>query len=135
MAKWRRRRPLYVAALIEQSDNTTLIVLPKSDEPERRWTFPMGEVREDEAAEAGMRRIAQEQLGVRVEIVVGQPPLVVELDGRQVELRYFFCGIAGGEVSRGSFAEIRWVSKAHLAEYEFDDVSRPIAEWLMTERA
>ena len=77
-----------------------------------------------------MRRIAKEQLGIAVEIVVGQPPLLSEIDGAEAELRYFFCGIAAGEVQPGPYAEIRWVMRAHLREYDFDLESQQVANWL-----
>ncbi len=78
-----------------------------------------------------MRRIALEQLGIHVEIVVGQPPLTAALDGQEFEVRCFFCGIIDGEPLKGPYAEIRWVSRGHLREYEFDYPSKPIVEWLL----
>jgi hypothetical protein len=53
------------------------------------------------------------------------------LDGREVEMRYFFCGVMDGEPRPGPYAEIRWVSKGHLREYEFDAPSKPVVDWLL----
>jgi len=62
---------------------------------------------------------------------VGQPPFFSEIDGRVSEIRYFFCGVAGGEAAAGPYLEIRWVPKTHLREYDFDEASRPVVEWLL----
>lgn len=129
-----RKRPIYAAGLIERFDNCLLIVLPQSpSEADRLWRFPRDLVASDESPEAGMRRIAHEQLGVNVEVVVGQPPIFARIDDRDVELRFFFCGILSGRVDNGPYKEVRWVTRPHLREYEFDEPSRPVAEWLFTD--
>jgi ADP-ribose pyrophosphatase YjhB (NUDIX family) len=125
-------RPCWSAGIIERQDNHVLIALPKDGQPSSRvWRFPRGPVERDESPEAAMRRIAREQLGLHVEVVVGQPPLVERVEGREAELRYFFCGVAGEDADPGPYAEIRWVSKGHLREYEFDSPSKPVVEWLL----
>jgi len=79
-----------------------------------------------------MRRLAKERLGIEVEITIGQPPVLAQIDGRSVEMRYFHCEVTAGEPSSRSYAEIRWIPKAHLREYEFDDVSQPVATWFLS---
>jgi len=126
------RRPRVAVGIIERHDNHVLIVLPSSpDDQSRLWQFPRGFACADESPEQAMRRIAFEQLGIDVEIVVGQPPVTAMLDGREVEMRYFFCGVTDGEPSPGPYVEIRWVTRGHLREYEFDDPSKPVVEWLL----
>jgi len=126
------RRPLYVAAIIERFDNHMLIA-----QGERRgdgtslWLFPRGRANPGESAEAAMRRVTLEQLGVEVEVVVGQPPLVEMIDGVAAELRYFFCGIIRGEPAAVDGHELRWVSKPHLREYEFDRPTQVVVNWLL----
>lgn len=78
-----------------------------------------------------MRRIATEQLDLTIEIVVGQPPLQETIDGKEVELRYFFCGVITGEQSTGVYEEVRWISKSHLREYDFSAELAPVIEWLL----
>lgn len=125
------RQPQYCAAIIERSDNAFLIVQQDSSGPSPKWMFPRGLARPDESAEAAMRRIAQEQLNVFVELVVGQPPLPTIIDGVPSEVRYFFCGIIGGRPSQGTFAQIRWVTRTELKDLELDDTSRTVTEWLL----
>ena len=125
-------RPRWSAGIIERHDNHVLIVLP-NDEPQagRLWCFPRGPAEPNESPEATMRRVARTQLKLDVDVVVGQPPLVVRIEGREAELRYFFCGVTSGDADPGPYAETRWVSRGHLREYEFDAVSQPVVEWLL----
>ncbi len=126
------QRPLYVAVILERHDNHVLIALAEEgDVCSRPWCFPRGLARPPETPEAAVRRVALDDLGVSVDIVVGQPPLPAELNGEEVDVRYFFCGLITGEVSAGPYAEIRWVARAHLREYAFDGASRPVVDWLL----
>ncbi|MCO6438225.1 MAG: NUDIX domain-containing protein [Phycisphaerae bacterium] len=128
----RRKRKLYVAGIIERSDNVILIqVSPETGDGERRWQFPRGAAREDESPEGAMRRVGRSAAGAPVEIVVGQPPLLAQIDGEEVELRYFFCGVALSETRELDEARWRWIRKGHLREYDFDDPSKEVAEWLL----
>lgn len=126
------RRPLYVAAIIERFDNHMLIARgARGADGTALWFFPRAPANPGESPEAAMRRVAQELLGIEIEIVVGQPPLVEQVDGVSAELRYFFCGVILGEPQAREGGELRWVPKAHLREYEFDPPSRIVAEWLL----
>jgi ADP-ribose pyrophosphatase YjhB (NUDIX family) len=125
-------RPRYAAAIIERTDNHVLIALPPETEQTRKWTFPRGLADPKESVEAALRRIALEQLGIIVELVIGQPPLLCDIDGRSCEIRYFFCGVSSGDAKPGPYSEIRWVTRAHLREYDFDDPSKAVVEWLLT---
>lgn len=126
------RRPLYVAAIIERFDNHMLIAQGEGrGDGTSLWHFPRGRANPGEAAETAMRRMAGESLGVEVEVVVGQPPLLETVDGVSAELRYFFCGIIRGEPTAIDGRELRWVSKPHLREYEFDAPSQVVVDWLL----
>ncbi len=125
-------RPIVVACILERHNNDLLIALPQTDKSDARlWLFPRGRLDEGEAPEAGMRRVCQEKLDVTVEIVIGQPPLLCELDGAECEIRFFFCGIVTGEAGSGPYQETRWVSRMHLSEYDFDPPSLPVVAWLL----
>lgn len=132
----RRPRTILVAAIIERVDNHLLIALPMDEaSAARKWQFPRGLMREKESPEAAMRRIAQEKLGLSVDIVIGQPPLACEVDGQTIEIRYFFCGVMQSETTPGPYAEILWIPKVHLLEYDFDAPSQPVVEWILNERS
>jgi len=130
----RKPLPLFVVGMIEQSDDEFLIVR-SAETPERIWHLPRGPAKPEESAEEAMRRVAREQLEIDVDIVIGQPPIAAEIEGNQVELRYFFCALIGGTLVSGPYAEFRWVPKAQLREYEYDAPTRPVVEWLLADRS
>lgn len=139
-----QKKPILVAGVVERPENHLLIVLAKGpNEVTRQWQFPRGDAGGGESPEAAMRRVAREQLGLAIDIVVGQPPLVSRIDGREVELRYFFCGDVTDEANDAApgdmpsacpYAEIHWIPRIHLQEYDFDEPSRPVVEFLLEER-
>ncbi len=124
-----------MAGLIERSDNHMLIerVGAGRDAMEGTglWTFPRDLANEHETPEQAIRRMAVEQLGLTIEVVAGQPPLMENIDGQATELRYFFCGVISGEVKETTDNHLRWIPKAHLREYDFDVPSQPVVEWLL----
>ena len=126
------QRAIYAAAVIEREDGHVLIAAEK-DQPDssRLWHFPRCPVASGETPEAAIRRFAAEDIGMPVEVIEGRPPLVAEVDGCEIELRYLFCGPVGDDPCQDYYAEVRWVPKAHLREYDFDAASKPVAEWML----
>lgn len=124
-------RPVAAAALIERYDDCLLIVtVDAADAVPRTWRFPRGSVKPDEFAESALRRVVLEELGVGIEIVVGEPPVLCQVDGVETEVRYFFCGLSAGEPKSGPYAAIEWVKPGRLGDYTFDGPSQPVADWL-----
>lgn len=124
----------YAVGIVERYDNHLLILLTDTHantESQRLWQFPRGPIAPEETPEVAMRRIAVDLLGLEVEIIVGQPPVPCWLDGKEVELRFFFCSPVEGEAHTDDPVELRWVPKAHLREYDFDVASQPVADWIL----
>jgi len=125
-------RPVYAVGLIERYDHALLIALPSPGaDNERRWVFPRGRVEEGESPESAMRRIASDHHGIEIEVVVGQPPVVEVVEGRQVELRYMFCGIEHGEPGPGPYDEVRFCLRLQLLEYDFEPATKSVVHWLL----
>lgn len=123
---------MYAAGVIEREDGHVLIAIGKDQAASSRlWQFPRCPVAPGATPEAAMRRFAAEDLDMPIDIIEGRPPLVCEVDGSEIELRYLFCVPVGGDPHTGPFAEIRWVRKAHLLEYEFDEASKPVSAWML----
>lgn len=128
----RPRRKIVSVGVIENSRHEFLIVLPSPDPVATRvWQLPRGAAKPGESPEAAMRRIASDRWGLSVEIDVGQPPLVEDVDGESVEVRCFFCTIRSGSASAPPHEEIRWITRAHFREYTFDSLSTKIIEWIL----
>jgi ADP-ribose pyrophosphatase YjhB (NUDIX family) len=124
--------PTMAVGVIEREDRHVLIVLPEGQaEATRCWHFPRSRVKASEQPEHALRRHVESDLHLSVQIEAGQPPFVFELDGVETEFRYFFCTLTLGTGESGVFAEIRWVPKTHLREYQFDSVTVPVIAWLL----
>jgi hypothetical protein len=129
-------RQTYAIGVIEQHDDHFLIATFRDrNDVSRLWQFPRGIVKSGESPEAAMRRVAKENLAVTIEIVLGQPPLLAEVEGKQAELRCLFCSLSSGTPTSGPYAEIQWIPKAHLREYDFDAPSKLVVDWLLTRSA
>lgn len=124
------KRPIVVAAIIERHDGLVLICRAKEASSESGWAFPGGLSNDDESPEAGVCRLCHLRVGVRVEVQVGQPPLAGRYGGRDVEYRYFLCGLASGDGQAIDYEEVRWVAKAQLCEYDFGSPTDQVVGWL-----
>jgi len=117
-----------VAGIIERHDGSVLICLPKEgDDP--LWEFPCGLANQGESPEAAIRRIMPECVGLHIEIHVGQPPLMGQHQGLEVEFRFFLCGVSTGEALATTYQEVRWVEKAELSRHTLSLPSQGVAEW------
>ena len=121
--------PILVAALIERHDGHVLICRPPDVGERRRWEFPGGPARPGESPEAAIRRLTAEQVGLRTEILQGQPPLRSNREGREAEYRFFLCGPVTGEARPLEYAEVRWVARGQLCEYDFDPPTCDVVRW------
>ncbi|MHC4235974.1 MAG: NUDIX domain-containing protein [Planctomycetota bacterium] len=124
-----RQRAILVAGIIERKDGCVLICRPDEGDGPRLWEFPGGPARDRESPEAAMRRTAAERVGLGVEIIVGQPPLLQKGGGRETEFRCFLCGLGRDSGEPGDYAEVRWVHKNQLCEYDFDQPTRDVVTW------
>ncbi|MEK6798861.1 MAG: NUDIX domain-containing protein [Planctomycetota bacterium] len=126
------RPPLYAAGVIERPDLHVLIVLTEvCSETERLWRLPRFATLPGESPEAALRRGAEKELGLTPDVMIGQPPLLTDVEGAKAELRYFFCGVIHAEAEFQSSLEMRWVAREQLREYDFDAASQPVVDWLL----
>ena len=122
-----------VSCLIEQSGGEVLIC--SESEPsrtDRGWQFVTGVVEDGESAEAAMRRIARQRVGLEIDIHTGQPPFAGEFAGSPCAYRYFLASITSGEAKPLDYRELRWVKSAQLCEYDFAPVHRDIVQWYVS---
>jgi hypothetical protein len=94
-----------------------------------------------------MRRAAREGVGLDVEISIGQPPVIEDIEGQPAIVRYYLCHVSAGEaavetprppqadrspaaVSQGlAYEEVRWVLPGQLCEYDFEPGIQKVVEW------
>lgn len=121
---------IVVAGIIERQDSHVLICRPDTGDRPRHWEFAGGTVRAGETPEVAMRRTAAERAGVHVEIHIGQPPIRAKRGRGDIEYRYFLCGLHTGQAYPKDYAELRWVAKGQLCEYDFEQPTRDVVRWL-----
>lgn len=128
--------PVMTAAVITRKGQGTeevLIGKIPADPYKGLWTFPAGPVEEGEMPEVALRRALRSLLNMRVEIICGQPPFDQPWDDVTCRWRFYFCNGAGSTVDNQHFAEVRWVPRGDLREYDFDPVSLQVARWMLEE--
>ncbi len=131
MATPAQQSPMDARAVLERVDDVLIVRTREQDPHPGVWTFPGGPVESGDSPEITVRRCAREQLGVQVEIFVGQPPFEFDVDGRKVVFRYYMCGILGGEPHAKYWPECKWVHKTRLGEFDFEPKAQQVADWLM----
>jgi len=94
------------------------------------WEFPGGKREEGESLEACVKRELCEELGVEVTEPIPFVVIQYEYPDKAVELHFFFCSLAQGEVQALGVAALRWVSPQELANYSFLPADEPVVAQL-----
>jgi len=83
------------------------------------WEFPGGKVEPGESWEVALLREIREELGM--EIAVGPEIFTIEHDypTRSVRLHFFNCTVIRGDPQPLDVSDLRWVTPAELADFEF----------------
>jgi ADP-ribose pyrophosphatase YjhB (NUDIX family) len=121
-------------ALVQRAGREYLIIKTQSGE-DQPWEFPGGRVQPNEVPEAALRRLCHAQLGVELQISIGQPPFVHRFGTHSVTYRYHICGIPDGQAEAVGCAETRWVLREQLREYVFDAPTQQVVDWLLEKPA
>ncbi len=110
------RLPAMDARAIIERKKDVLIVRSRQEDPHPGlWTFPGGPVEPGASPELWLRRHMRQQLGLRVELIVGQPPFIHEVKGVAMTFRYYICGILQGQPRGDYWPEVQWVNKMQSA--------------------
>ncbi len=97
------------------------------------WEFPGGKLEPLESFEDGLRRELREELGI--EITRPKLFLVIHHDDadHSVELHFFRCSIASGEVQSLDCGGHRWASPQELTRLAFPPADRSLIQALQDE--
>jgi 8-oxo-dGTP diphosphatase len=98
------------------------------------WEFPGGKLEEGEAAERGLARELEEELGV--EAKVGEFLCAIPFTGplMSFELVVYRAELLGGDFRLTDHDEIRWLEPAEMEESLFSKPDRPVVR-LLAEKA
>ena len=111
---------IQVAAAIIRHEGKILIARRKEgDHLGGLWEFPGGKRESGESFEDCLKREIAEELCARIEIeklwkVVSHP-----YPERTVELHFYFCRFAGGELEAVGCQDFRWVFPEELSRFSF----------------
>jgi 8-oxo-dGTP diphosphatase len=112
---------LIVVAAVIESGGRVLIGKRRHDESYGgKWEFPGGKVEPGEAPRAALARELAEELAIDAEIAEEMDRYPYEYPGRApIELIFFRVPRYAGEARNLTFAEIRWVERRRLTEFDF----------------
>ena len=111
---------LVAAALILREDTVLVCQRTKYQTMPLKWEFPGGKIEHGEQPTDGLRRELEEELGIAARIgdEVARIKHVYK-NGNAVELRFFLVREFEGEVENRIFADVRWVERSWLPDYDF----------------
>ena len=111
---------LVAAALILREDTVLVCQRTKYQTMPLKWEFPGGKIEHGEQPTDGLRRELEEELGIAARIgdEVARIKHVYK-NGNAVELRFFLVREFEGEVENRIFADVRWVERSRLPDYDF----------------
>lgn len=96
---------------------------PESSHP-YLWEFPGGKIQENESAEQGIIREIEEELSVRINVLLTLEPIEFDYGNKQIRLIPFICRIISGEI----------ILTEHLAQRWFSLDEWPEIDWLAADR-
>jgi 8-oxo-dGTP diphosphatase len=94
------------------------------------WEFPGGKVENDESLEAALRRELREELDIEANVLDEYYTTTHHYPTKSVELHFFNCTIASGELRAIEVAEFRWVKSSELHAFEFPEADRELVDRL-----
>ncbi len=119
-----------VSCIIERPNAEVLICRSaNASAGERAWEFPTGLKASEESPEAAIRRVCKKRVGLAISIHTGQPPFVADYEGKLATYRFFLAVADAGKTDVTDYAEVRWVKKGQLCEYDFDKAVAPVVAW------
>ncbi len=94
------------------------------------WEFPGGKREAGETLEDCLRRELREELSITVTDPVHFQVIRHEYPERTVELHFFRCAIAEGQVKPVDCAEVKWIAPEEFGQFAFPPADRPVLEAL-----
>jgi len=114
-------RHVVAGIILRESDSHILICQRAADQPlGLKWEFPGGKIEPGEDALQALRRELDEELGIQAHIGEQVAKILhTYRNGNAVELQFFRVENFEGELLNKIFADIRWVPRASLPEFDF----------------
>lgn len=108
------------AALIVRENMILICQRTRHQTMPLKWEFPGGKIEPGEKPEQALQRELEEELGI-LATVGGRVATIAHTygNGSTVELHFFLVQNFVGEIENRIFRDVRWVSRAEMANYDF----------------
>ncbi len=83
------------------------------------WEFPGGKREESETFEECLLREIREELGTEISVGELFEEIFHDYPEKSVRLKFFLCRLISGEPQKIGVADLRWIEKSQLDEFEF----------------
>jgi mutator protein MutT len=94
------------------------------------WEFPGGKRENGETFEACLVREIHEELGVDISVGELFEEITHDYPEKSVHLKFFICRLLSGEPQTLDCADLRWVDKSQIADFEFPAADAQLLEKL-----
>lgn len=121
---------IVAAAIIRKDGHILLTKRPANVHLANLWEFPGGKIEPGESLEAALRRELREELDIEADVGEEFYATTHHYPTRSVELHFFNCTIASGELRAIEVAEFRWVNPADFHAYEFPEADQELVDRL-----
>jgi 8-oxo-dGTP diphosphatase len=120
-----------VTAAILVKDGKILIAKRNAgDHQANKWEFPGGTVKQNETAQACLKREMQEEFGIGVSISDYLGDSIYHYDNGSIKLLAYLTSIVSGKMEPKAHSEFRWVTTEQLSGYDFAPADIPFVEKL-----
>ena len=119
------------AALIRNGDRFMICQRPAHKARGLLWEFVGGKLEKGESGEEALIRECREELGVTVAVGELFMTVVHEYPDITVELSVYNASIAEGTVQKLEHADIRYITKDEIGDYDFCPADQPILKKIL----
>jgi mutator protein MutT len=94
------------------------------------WEFPGGKVEPGESFESCLVRELREELGIEVSVGEELEEITHRYPEKTVRLKFFKCGWLEGEARPIHCANLAWITRAQLSEFQFPEADARLLAFL-----
>ncbi len=119
-----------VAAIIIKDNRFFIAQRNRNKHMGLSWEFPGGKVEQDESFEKALKREIKEELNIEINIKKKLGEENYQDDKINVNLHYFICSHASGEIYLNEHEDSAWVTKNEFKNYNFAEGDSDIIKLL-----